>query len=77
MKPRLIDINSKWVSPRLMPNCNRPVLVQYSANSKPYMGLYYSYNVITLRDLTAKERWEDEKNDGMIRWCYINDILPR
>ena len=75
--PRLIDINSKWAPPRLMPKCERPVLVQYIKERDTYMGLDYKYNVITLHDLTARGRWEDEKKDGMLRWCYVDDILPR
>lgn len=76
-QPKLIDISSKWVPPRLMPKCNRPVLVQSIMESGTYMGIDYKYNVLTLRDLTAKEKWEDEKNNGMLRWCYVDDILPR
>lgn len=76
-QPRLIDINSKWYRPALMPKYERPVLIQSVEVRDTYMGTDYKYAVIILHELTGRERWEDEKKDGMIRWCYIEDVLPK
>lgn len=76
-QPRLIDINSKWYKPHLMPNYKRPVLLQKSVKSPDGFGLMYNYDAIILHELTGKERWEDEKKDGLIKWAYIEDLKPR
>lgn len=37
----------------------------------------YNYDAIILHELTGKERWEDEKKDGLIKWAYIEDLKSR
>lgn len=60
-----------------MPKYKRPVLLQKSVKSPDDFGLMYNYDVIILHELTGKERWEDEKKDGLIKWAYIEDLKSR
>lgn len=73
-QPRLIDISKIWYRPDLMPKYERPVLIRYKICTG--IGTWYKYEVITLHKLTGEERWMYEKAEGMLKWCYIEDILP-